>query len=363
MADIQLNRARLGISPMAMGFTKANVQTQTLADGVIASAPLVALAYSYAILDFEGNAAHANESISVECNGYGIDITLDGDGKASLSLLPFIRMAVLGAVILDNPLYCETGADFQQNNYRGYIDVSITEANALPITMRVHYIFGNYVPKGEEVTDLYFDYLPDGETWVNVDAASHYDLNGVPVEFEDNWCNINEIVEEEPDGDFVLPLEVAWFYGGDDIRFNTINYHFHYDCRVANIVKVRWLDTNGNINIRKFTSGGRSHGGAAGDSWMRPHTMKDISLGYDRGKDQWANITANETITLGDDAIPMTHFDWLKTLTSSAAVEVFKGNAWTRANFGEASVECDPRKQTFSMSLTLILPTDDVQQF
>lgn len=363
MADIQLNRARLGISPMAMGFTKANVQTQTLADGVVASAPLVALAYSYAILDFEGNATHANESISVECNGYGIDITLDGDGKASLSLLHFIRMAVLGAVVLDNPLYCETGADFQQNNYRGYIDVTITEANALPITMRIHYIFGNYVPKGEEVTDLYFDYLPDGETWVNVDAASHYDLNGIPVEFEDNWCNINEIVAEDPDGDFVLPLEVAWFYGGDDIRFNTINYHFHYDCRVANIVKVRWLDTNGNINIRKFTKGGRSHGGAAGDSWMRPHTMKEISLGYDRGKDQWSNITANETITLGDDAIPMTHFDWLKTLTSSAAVEVYKDGAWTRVNFGDASVECDPRKQTFSMSLTLILPTDDVQQF
>lgn len=363
MADIQLNRARLGISPMAMGFTKANVQTQTLADGVVASAPLVALAYSYAILDFEGNATHANESISVECNGYGIDITLDGDGKASLSLLPFIRMAVLGAVVLDNPLYCETGADFQQNNYRGYIDVSITEANALPVAMRVHFIFGNYVPKGEEVTDLYFDYLPDGETWVNVDAASHYDANGVPVEFEDNWCNINEIVAEDPDGDFVLPLEVAWFCGGDDIRFSTINYHFHYDCRVANIVKVRWLDTNGNINIRKFTRGGRSHGGASGDSWMRPHTTKAINLGYDRGKDQWANITANETITLGDDAIPMTHFDWLKTLTSSAAVEVFKDNAWVRVNFGDASVECDPRKQTFSMSLTLILPTDDVQQF
>ena len=361
--SIQVNRARLATAPMAMGYTKANVQTQTLADGVIASAPLVALAYSYATLSFEGNATHAGKQISVVCGGYSITITLDGEGKAAMSLLPYIRMMVLGALTLDNPLYCESGADFQQNNFRGYLDVTITEDNALPITMRVHFIFGNYAPKGEDVTDLYFDYLPDGETWVNVDAASHYNSNGVPVDFEDNWCNINEILEDEPTGDFIVPLDVAWYYGGDNIKFSTINYHFHYDCRVANIMKVRWLDTNGNINIRKFVTGGRSHGGASGDAWQRPHTTKEINLGYDRGKDQWTDITANETLTLGDDVIPMTHFDWLKTLTSSAAVEVYKGGAWVRVNFGDASVECDPRKQTFSMSLTLILPTDDVQQF
>ena len=229
--------------------------------------------------------------------------------------------------------------------------------------MRVNYIFGNYSPRGEEVTDLYFDYFPEGETWCNVDAASHYDANGVPVEFEDNWCNVNEIVDAEPTGDFALPIETAWFYGIDDIVFKVVNYHFHYDCRVDDILKVRWLDNNGNINVRKFGVSGRSHGATIGNTWQRPHTHKEISLGYDRGKDEWGAMTANETITIGDDCIPTTHYDWVRTLASSAVVEVFIKGAWTRCNLGDVTIECDPRKATFNASFSLVLPTDNVQEF
>lgn len=363
MAEYNLNRARLASSPMPMPYTKANLQTQILADGVVASAPLVALAYSYAVLSFEGNSTHAGEKITVGCGDNSITLTLDSEGRAKLSLLPFIRSRVLGALVLDNPLYCESGADFQQNNFRGFLDVVITEANQTPVTMRIDFIFGNYAPKGEMVTDLYFDYDANGETWCNVDAASHYNANGVPTDFEDNWCNINEIVEDEPSGDFVLPIDVAWYYGGDDIVFSTVNYHFRYDCRVNDVLKVRWLDTNGNINVRKFAISGRSHGASVEGTWQRPHATKEIVLGYDRGKDEWANMTANETINIGDDCIPMTHYNWVKTLASSAVVEVMLGGVWTRVNVGDATVECDPRKAQFSVSLTLVVPADDVQQF
>ena len=363
MAEVQINRARLAVSPMAMPYTVANLQTQILADGVVASAPLVALAYSFAVLSFEGNATHAGNTIAVECGGQSITITLDSDGTATMSLLPFIRAMILGAIVLDNPLYCDEGATFQQNNFRGYIDVSITETGQLPMTLRIHYIFGNYSPKGEEVADLWMDYDPNGSTWVNVDAAANYDANGVPVNFEDNWCKVNDIIEDDPGGDFVLPLEVAWYYGKDDIVFNTINYHFHYDCRVANMLKLRWLDTNGNINTKKFTLAGRSHGGATTNTWQRPHPVKEISLGYDCGLDEWSNITANETITIGDDALPIQQYDWLKTLASSAVVEAFMGNVWVRVNVADASMQCDPRKASFSVTLTLKMPTDDVQQF
>lgn len=363
MAEIGLNRARLATAPQNLPFVKSNTQSQILGSGVVATAPLVALAYSFAVLEFDGNSTHAGDKIAVTCNGNTINVTLNADGHAEVSLLPFIRTMALDSLVLDNPLYCDSGAIFQQNNFRGYIDVTITETGRTPITMRVNYIFGNYSPRGEEVTDLYFDYFPEGETWCNVDAASHYDANGVPVEFEDNWCNVNEIVDAEPTGDFALPIEVAWYYGIDDIVFKVVNYHFHYDCRVDDILKVRWLDNNGNINVRKFGVSGRSHGATIGNTWQRPHTHKEISLGYDRGKDEWGAMTANETITIGDDCIPTTHYDWVRALASSAVVEVFIKGTWTRCNLGDVTIECDPRKATFNASFSLVLPTDNVQEF
>ena len=363
MSETLLNRARLANSPQSEPFSKANSQSQILASNVVANAPLVALAYSYAVLEFEGNSTHAGNKIAVACNGHTITVTLNNDGEAQLSLQPFIREAVLLNGTLDNPLYCDDTATTQDNGYRGYIDVTITETNQTPTTMRIYYIFGNYAPKGELVTDLYFDYDADGETWVNVDDATNYTASGVPNGFEGNWCDINKIVESEPSGDFVMPLLVAWYYGKDDIQFSTINYHFHYDCRIDNVLKVRWLDNNGNINTRKFTIGSRTHGASVGSTWQRPHNDKEIILGYDRGKDQWNEYTPTETITIGDDCIPIAQYNWLKSIASSAVVEALMDGVWVRCNINGASIECTPKKEQFSATLTLVLPTDDVQQF
>ena len=363
MAETLLNRARLNTAQANEPFNKANTQSQVLMSGVVANAPLVALAYSFAVLDFEGNSTNAGNDIEVECNGITLKVTLDADGKAELSLLPFIRDAVLRSGMLDNPLYCDAAAPTQDNGCRGYIDVSITETNQSPMAMRIYYIFGNYAPKGEMVTDLYFDYDANGGTWVNVDDVNNYTAAGVPSSFEENWCDINKVVESEPTGDFVMPMMVAWYYGKGDIRFDNINYHFRYDCRTDKVVKVRWLDPNGNINVRKFSIAGRSHGASVSNSWQRQHNTKEIVDGYDHGRDEWASITPSETMTLGDDGIPTTHYDWLKTLASTAAVEAYIGGAWVRCNVGDTSIECDPRKAVFSVTLSLILPTDNTQEF
>ena len=363
MSETLLNRARLNNAPQNEPYSKANNQSQILGSGVVATAPLVALAYSYAVLEFEGNSTHAGNNIAAACNGHTITITLNTDGEASLSLVPFIREAVTLNNTLDNPLYCDSSATTQDNGFRGYIDVTITETSQTPMTMRIYYIFGNYAPKGEMVTDLYFDYDPDGETWCNVDDVVNYNASGVPTNFEENWCDINKIVESVPDGDFVMPLMVAWYYGKDNIQFSNINYHFRYDCRVNNMLKVRWLDQNGNINVRKFVKAGRANGVASSNSWVRPHSFKEIVDDYYFGKDEWFNLTASESVTIGDDNIPMTHYDWLKTLGASACVEALLDGVWTRVNLGDAKIECDPRKATFSVTLTLSLPTDDVQQF
>lgn len=363
MSETLLNRARLNDVPQGQPFSAPNSQSQILLSGVVASAPLVALAYSYAVLEFEGNATHSGNKITVECGDNSITIALDRWGQAELSLVPFIRADIEQHNILDNPLYCDESADTQDNGFRGYIDVSITEDGREPVAMRIYYIFGNYAPKSEMVTDLYFDYDASGGTWVNVDDATNYDASGNPTAFETNWCDINKIVESEPTGDFVMPLLVAWYYGKDDIQFANINYHFRYDCRVDNVMKVRWLDQNGNINVRKFVVAGKSSGASVGSTWQRQHSTKEIVDGYDRGKDQWAQLQANETITLGDDNIPTTHYNWLKSLSFSPCVELFANGAWTRVNLGDVEIECDPRKASFTATISLVLPADDVQQF
>ena len=366
MAEYALNRARLATSPMNVPYNVPNEQSQILHDGVIASAPLVALAYSYATMTFEGNATHGGNRIDVQVDETVITLTLDYYGQAEISLLPFIRQAVLESGALDNPLYCESEAIFQQNYFRGGIDVIITEDAQTPVTMHVDYIFGNYPPKGQPVENIYLDYdycdscisLPPARC-----PATNYNANGAPINFDDNWCDINKIVEDEPTGNFILPLDVAWYYGKDSILFSRVNYHFRYDCRTENVMKVRWLDTNGNINTRKFTLAGISNGAAVGETWRIPHATKEISLGYDRGKDEWATITPQATITLGDDAIPIEHYEWLKSLASTEIIEVLKDGVWQRCNITGNAIECDPRKSTFTITLALSVPTDDGQQF
>ena len=158
MSETLLNRARLNDVPQGQPFSAANSQSQILLSGVVASAPLVALAYSYAVLPFEGNASHSGNKITVECGDNSITITLDRYGQAELSLVPFIRADIEAHNILDNPLYCDDSAETQDNGFRGYIDVSITEDGREPVAMRIYYIFGNHAPTGEQVTDLYFDY-------------------------------------------------------------------------------------------------------------------------------------------------------------------------------------------------------------
>ena len=292
-----------------------------------------------------------------------ITVTLDAAGKGEMSLVPFIRDKVMGSGFLNSPLYCEYRASFSRNKCRGYIDLSFTVPNEDPATKRVYYVFGNYAPKVVPVTDVYRDFINGSETWLNIDAAIHYASDGTPTTFDYNWCDVKEILRSQPSGDFYTDCNVAWFYGYDYIRFTSVRYHFRYDCRTDNMVKLRWLDADGNINCRKFVKAGRNHTASASSTWQRPHNKKTIDSGYDFGRDEWSSLALNDTMSVGDDNIPIVHYDWVKTIVGSAAVEAYIDSAWKRVSIGDATMECDPRKSQFSVTLSLILPTDDVQQF
>ncbi len=354
MSVIDMNRARLLLESLPYSLT--NSQTMVLESGAVVTLPMVAVAYSHAMLRVDSG--QANAKLTITCNGVSVVLTLDDDGNGSLSLTPFIRSAVYGNHTLNNPLL--TSGSVCNNGWRGSMVVIITEAGEIPKAVSVSYIFGNYSPRGERVTDLYFDYDPNGETWVNFDNVDNYQ-GGQPTNFTANWCNINDILEDEPSGDFTITLPTAWYYG-NEIWMTGVNYHFRYDCRSERVLKVRWLDTNGNINERKFTKAATQHSASSASVWHIPHDEKAISDGYYFGRDEWRNRQSSDVIVVGDDCIPITHFDWLKTIVSAPVAEVFVDGIWVKCDIADTNIECDHRKQIFSITLNLVMPTDDIQQ-
>ena len=48
---------------------KANTQTASLSGGITITAPMVALAYSYAIIQFRGSSSNSGQRITLTCNG------------------------------------------------------------------------------------------------------------------------------------------------------------------------------------------------------------------------------------------------------------------------------------------------------
>ena len=362
MAETLINNT-LSAPAITIPASIPNIFSTTLNGGIVASSPMIAIAYSNATLTLSGTSSKAGANVTAECNGRSITVTLDSSGNAAFSLLPFIRAAVEASGALDNPLYCASGATSQTNKMRGLLEIDINEDGEDASTHRVFYIFGNFTPQGSFVSDVWLDYDANGETWASIDSASNYDLYGYPVTPANSWFDVNKIAATAPSGDFRMVIPVAWYYGTANVEFRNVTFHFRYDCRADNVVKVRWLDTNGGINMRKFTVAGRSFGASTDNSWQRPHLAKSIVNGYYHGRDEWASITASETLTIGDDGIPAAQYGWLKTLASSAAVEAYIGGVWVRCGVGDFSAECDPRKSTFSMTLALVLPTDEVQQF
>ena len=341
-----------------------NHQSATTSSGVDVYAPLVALAYSYALLTIDGGVAAAGKRVTVECGDDSVTVTLNDRGAAELSLLPFIRAAVLANGALEAPLYMDAGKMSTPSPYRGLMSVGVTDFDGNRVGLPVWYIFGNFSPALRHPMDYYYDFDPYGETYCPIDIATNYAVNGEPLsDFDRAWVDVNQLVSEQPTGDFVMVIPTAHYNGNDAYSLDNRNFHFRYDCRTTNVIKLRWLDTNGGINSRKFTKTDRSRGAAAANQWQRQHAFKEVDEFYDRGSDTWADISATETLKIGDDGIAIRQFDWLKSLVSSPAVEAKFGNTWTRVQVSESSMTCDERRSVFSMSLTLVLPVDDVQQF
>lgn len=328
--------------------TYTNNSTLTLASGTKITFPNIAVG-SYNVISFEGTSANAGEVRYVTVGSDTIKLTLDADGNAWLSLMPFMRADAQANNVQDKPC---------ANNYwRGLLSVEISSHTSTTTeeSLSVYYILGDCPPRKTPLTDVWITYNSDGNNMITRDWTSNYS-SGVPTSlaaFRSNWNTIST----PPTADTVNTYDVVQVCA-DMIFTGNVNYHITYDKRTVDVVLLRWVDGNGNIGTRKFTIGGEQYGGAISDTYQRPHNERVIvSNSYYYGNDEWSNVTPQRTITLGDDNIPMGQWDWICSLATSQSVEMYEDGVWKRVNITANSVERDPRKSSFSVSLTISVPT------
>lgn len=350
-----------------------NSRTINLASGAKCVVPKVALATSWAVLEITNATAGANYTVT--CNGQAIKITIGTTGKAKMSLQPFMRDAA--TISQELPLPTDGGSRTAVNKWRGILTL-VVSLGAQSTTIQVPAIYGGANPN-IQVADRWIDYIDNEEllgTWVTLDLAEWYNDDGtLNMGYQGDWLrnnfNLNEYLDNPPTGDSVEQFEVAMFNRGR-ISFAPLDIHLRYQCRSENIMQVKWLDAEGNINTRLFTYAGVNEGASTDDSYNRFHWTKEklvVGDGYWAGADRWSQRKATKQITLGDDNIPNNQFSWLVSLVQSSCVEVWAETShgakiWQRCNIVDTAIERDPRKDTFSVTLAFELtPVYEPQQF
>lgn len=332
--------------------------------------PVIAIAYGYCTIKFSSSVLLAGAKLNVALSSnHSIDVTLDSTGRAQFSLLPFIRVNMETDGVQSLPLESTGNNTKEINVMRGAFSLDITDyATNNTTSITVYYIFGNNCLLYD--TDKYINFNTGDTlgTWTTLDFFAGNDADGVPTDV-DVWCecnfNLNRYLNDPQD---VEQFEVSFYRGGDIVNA-VVDYHLIEDCRVDGVRAVKWLDSSGGINIRKLTATTEQHSAAASSSYQRPHTDLNIAnSGYYHGDDKWELMTPTTTITLGDDAIPMCLYDWLKELATSPVVELWSGavngaGKWLRCNLVNTSIERDTRKATFSLTVQLQVPTYKGQEF
>lgn len=355
-----------------IGTIVENKRTINLVGNARCIVPCVALATSWAVLSITG--AVAGTSYTISCSGQAVKLTIGSDGTAKMLLTPFMAQAVAGAY--DCPLPTDGSSTKIENKWRGILLVTVATGSQ-SIDIDIPFIYGGANPN-RQVQERYIDYIAEGNlgTWVTLDLAEWFNADGtLDSRHKDDWLasnfNLNRYLDPAPTGDTIEQINVAMYNRGS-IVFAPLVLHLHYDCREENTMLVKWLDAQGGINVRRFTFAGESEGGVTDSSYTRHHwTREKLEVGdnYWAGLDKWAQRTATKQITLGDDNIEQDQFSWVASLVQSSSVEVWaetsKGEyLWQRCNVADSTVERDPRKSVFSVTLTLELaPIYNPQQF
>ena len=329
--------------------------TMTMISGGMVFHPLIAVGSTNTI-ELSNCVAGTKRTISV--GGNSITVTIGSDGRAVVSLMPFIRNDIKARDVQGTPF---------TRSWRGLLEVSVSDADASTIatTINIYYIFGFCRPTKELDGDIWltFNSATDDYNIVGIDWADHY-TDGVPNNLS-AFRAIGLTDWENPPTEGSTLTFIVQQVAASQIFTGSKRYHFALDCRTDNIVQLRWIDGDGFPNTRKFAWGGEQRGAAVSDAYRIPHNNHAFANNntYDFGRDEWAAIEPQRTITIGDDAIPQNQWEWLKGLIASQCVEMLEDGVWCRVNIANPTMERDPRKDVFNFSITVAAFAGDAQQF
>lgn len=313
---------------------------------------------SYCNLHFQNCAVNSKRTITVGTSS--VTITIASNGTADVSLMPFMRADMQSRAVQNSPF---------TTSWRGQLSVVISNADAdtVAATLTIYYIYGFCHAAKAMDGDIWVTFnSADGDyNILAVDLESHY-TSGVP-----NSLSAFRDISSDPADWSHPPTENSVYQmavqqvASSQIFTATKNYHFALDCRTENMVQLRWIDGDGYPNTRKFAYGSDVFAATRSDAYQRPHLDHTFinNLTYDYGRDEWATIDPQRTITIGDDAIPQNQWSWLKGLVVSQCVEMLEGGVWRRVNITTSSMERNPRKDTFNMSVTLSVYANESQKF
>lgn len=327
--------------------------------------PVVALAYGWCALLFDGAAVLAGNKVKITMDGTttSLTVTLNRYGRANVSLLPFIREHMASRNVQNLPLESDSTVGPLTSSVRSSFSlVILDEASTNSKTITIYYIYGNNVL--EAVTDRYIS-LNTGDnvgSWQSLDLFGNSEDDGTPSAAW-NDCNYNLTLFTFPQ-----PYPIAIYKGGEIVNA-LVTYHYIEDCRVRGVRAVKWLDSTGGINVRKLTIATEQHGASVTDTYTRPHEDRNVLNGnYYHGDDRWQSLEPVTTLTLGDDSIPMSLYPWLKELVTSPVVELYSGEVdgsgvWVRCNIADSTIEKDYKKNVFTLTINLQVPTYMAQDF
>lgn len=135
------------------------------------------------------------------------------------------------------------------------------------------------------------------------------------------------------------------------------------DNRSCNITALRWLDLQGCEWTRAFGMGDDEQSVSTDQSYAEAETNRAYDSGYDAGSRIWCNKTASQSITIGDDSIPVEQLPWIKGLLASSCVDIKTDDGWQRVNIADASLSVNVQMHRFSVSIKVELPQLGGQQW
>ena len=350
-------------------------------DDIKLQLPSVAMAFSFAWCELTDNTGEI-ASIEITSNGVTETRTLH-DGKAMVSLLPFLRSAMsLDGDMFPNLPSMTPNASRSAFNKDLELYVTIKDANGEAVAdgeISVPAIYGGTDALGAYADERWITYSKPDAQYVpcvsySLDSSTNITMSylspmfGIAVTATGTLSNLPLpiMVTASAPNVFTATLNKAYRINGDDrTQVSNVKLHIVKDNRTMNVLQLRWIDTEGKVNYRQFAKGEYSESASTQSTYERAKYNRQFNEHVvDLGNDQWQNKTITCMQSFGDDAIPMEQYKWLASLCGASIIELYLGGGkWQRVNIQDTALAVDTRKHLFNFSGTIMLPNVEGQQW